>query len=107
MAWTLYRVVKNREPTLLDFMSNEVQGTPLRSEDPEVMRLWGGISCWASEAQARRAIRSFPRLGSHIATLQIPDDAPVRVERTRGPGHHTIWGDPATLLTHVASVVLA
>jgi hypothetical protein len=107
MAWTLYRIVKSGEPTLLDLTSNEVQGIPLRSDDPEVRRLWSGLSCWATEAQARRAIRSFPHLGSHIAILQIPDDAPVRVQRTRGPGHHTLWGDPATLLTYVAAVVPA
>lgn len=107
MAWTLYRIIQNAELSLLDLTSSGAQGIPPRSNDPEILRLWDGISCWATEAQARRTIRSFPHLGTHIAILQIPDDAPVRVERTRGPGHHTVWGDPAVLMTYVTSVIHA
>jgi hypothetical protein len=52
-------------------------------------------------------LRSFPNLGTHIAVLHIPDDAPVRVERTRGPGHFTVWADPAVLLSYVIAVTAA
>jgi hypothetical protein len=104
MAWTLYRITKTSEWTLLDFTSLEAQGIPPRSEDPEVMRLHSGISCWATEAQARRAMRRYPSLGSHIVALQIPDDAPVKVERTRGPGHHTVWGEPETIAGYAVPV---
>jgi hypothetical protein len=107
MAWTLYRIIKGDEPTLVDLTSSEAQGIPPRSNAPEILRLWDGISCWATEMQARRTIRSFPYLGTHIVVLQIPDGAPVRVERTRGPGHHTVWGDPAVLLSYVRSVIRA
>jgi hypothetical protein len=97
MDWTLHRIIKSVEPVLLDFTSLEAQGVPPRSDDPEVVRLWSGISCWATEAQARRTMRRYPSLGSHIVILQIPDDSPVRVERTLGPGHHTVWGDPEAI----------
>jgi hypothetical protein len=97
MAWTLYRIIKSSESTLLDFTSLAAQGVPPRSNEPAVVRLWSGISCWATEAQARRAMRSYPALGSHIVVLTIPDDAPVRVERMLGPGHHTLWGEPETI----------
>jgi hypothetical protein len=104
MARTLYRIIRERGPTLLDFTSSQAQGIPPRSDAPDVLRLWDGLSCWATESQARRTIRSFPYLGSYIARLQIPDDAPVRIERTRGPGHHTVWGDPAVLMSYVVAV---
>jgi|SRR3954468_21184602 len=105
MARTLYRIIRGSEPDLLDFTSNEAQGLAPRSTNPNVLHVWDGLSCWATVAQARRIIRSFPYLGSHIAVLEIPDDDPVRVERTRGPGHHTVWGAPSVLLTYVTSVL--
>jgi hypothetical protein len=107
MAWTLHRIIRLDQPTLRDMTSNAALGLPTRTTDPAVVRLWDGISCWATEAQARRALRSFPNLGTHIAVLVIPDDAPIRVERTRGPGHFTVWGEPADLLSYVSSVVVA
>lgn len=105
MAWTLYRIIKGEEVALLDLTSSEAQGVPPRSNAPDVLRLWDGISCWATAAQARRTIRSFPHLGTHVAVLHIPDEAAVRVERTRGPGHYTVWGDPAVLMTYVTGVL--
>jgi len=104
MAWTLYRITKTSEWTLLDFTSLEAQGVPARSEDPEFLRLHSGISCWATEAQARRAMRRYPALGTHIVILAIPDDAPVQVERTLGPGHHTVWGEPETIAGYATPV---
>jgi hypothetical protein len=44
-------------------------------------------------------------LGSFLAELVIAPDSPVRIERTLGTGHYTIWGDPALLLACTARVV--
>jgi hypothetical protein len=107
MAWTLYRIVKDSELTLRDFMSLEAQGAPPRSDDPEILRLRTGISCWATEAQARRTARRYPHLGSYIARIEIPEDAPVRVERTLGRGHYTVWGEPSVLMTYAVAVTIA
>lgn len=104
MALVLYRIIKAREPTLLDFTSLAAQGLAPGTDDPELQRLHMGISCWATESQARRTARRFPTLGTHIATLVLPEDAPVRVARTRGPGHHTAWGAPEDLQASVSSV---
>ena len=104
MGWTLFRITKSSEWTLLDFTSLEAQGFPPRSEDPELLRLHSGISCWATEAQARRAMRRYPALGTHIVVLTIPDDALIRVERTLGPGHHTIWGEPESIADYATPV---
>jgi hypothetical protein len=79
-------------------------GVAPRSDDPETVRLNRGISCWATEAQARRIARRYPFRGTYIAVLQIPDGAPVNIERTRGSGHHTVWGAPAQLMAYVTAV---
>ena len=104
MAWTLYRIIKGEDWTLLDFTSLAAQGIPPRSNDPEAVRLSTGISCWATEAQARRTMRRYPFLGTHIVVLQIPDGAPLIVERTLRPGHHTVWGTPEAIATYVGPV---
>jgi hypothetical protein len=104
MVWVLYRNIKGPDPTLIDFTSQAAQGTPPSSADPEILRLWDGISCWATEAQARRIARRYPKQGAYIAVLQIPDDTATRIERTRGPGHHTLRGDPAEIMTCVIAV---
>ncbi len=55
--------------------------------------------------QARRKARAFPAIGAFIAEVEIPEDARVVIERTRGAGHYTVWGNPSELLAHVISVV--
>lgn len=101
---TLYRIVQSDPPTTSDFTPNEARGRSQRNLTPEEVRLLSGISLYATEAQARRNARKYPRLGRYIAAVSIPDEAHVRVERTRGPGHHMIWGDPAYLLSRIVRV---
>jgi hypothetical protein len=77
-----------------------------RRDDPEVARLWDGISVFATEAQARRRARSAPWLGSPIAELVIIEALPIRFDRTtRSAGHFTVWGEPDDLLQCVRRVV--
>jgi hypothetical protein len=40
-----------------------------------------------------------------VARLERPDGAPVRIEKTFGPGHYTLWGEPQVLLDAVVAVV--
>ena len=99
-----YRVVKTDPPTLADFTSPAAQGKPFTHQDPARRPLWDGLSCHATEAQARRNARRFRTHGGYVAGVRIEAGAPVRVERTLGPGHYTLWGDPAELLARVVSV---
>lgn len=103
----VYRIVRTNPPTLSDFTSNAARGLPIRDDSPETRRLWDGISVYATEAQARNKARQFPYLGQYIARLEIPTQAPVRIERTimNSRGHHTLWGHPAELLRHVVTVL--
>jgi hypothetical protein len=105
IARRLYRIVKTNPPKLADFVSNAAKERPIPDDArPEARRLWDGLSAYATEAQARRHAKISPMLGSFLAELAITPDAPVRIERTLGTGHYTIWGDPALLLACVTRV---
>ena len=100
----VFRLVLTNPASRDDFTSNAARGKAPARPDPEVLRLWDGLSVWATEAQARRQARGLPFLGSYIAEMDIPTN--VRCERTRRtPGHYTIWGNPAVLLACVVRVV--
>lgn len=99
----LHRVVKTNPATIDDFLSNQKLGKEIPA-DPEVAELWDGLSVQSTLAQARRRSRISPMLGRFVAVLRVPTDGSVRYERTRGEGHHTLWGDPSVLLALVVTV---
>src|SRR6476646_10796272 len=99
-----YRITYVNPPTLWDFTSGRDRGTaePLH---PRHLAVWDGISVFSTLNQARRKQRLSPILGAFIARIRVPTDGSVRFERTLGgDGHHTIWGEPAYLLSLVVSV---
>jgi hypothetical protein len=103
---TFYRIVRSDPPTLMDFTSAKALGKARPTDDPEALRLADGLSVFRTEAQAHRHARRMPMLGGYIAAVAIAANAPVYVERTlRTPGHHTLWGNPAFLLSCSRRVV--
>jgi hypothetical protein len=100
----LFRILRGTDPNVFDFTSKAAQGIPCRDSNPEIRRLWDGLSFFATEAQARRARRRHPMLGSHIAAIRVSDVPNIRVERTLGAGHVTVWAAPADLLRAVVSI---
>lgn len=103
----LHRIVRTDPPTRDDFLSNEAKGNP-PPDDPARRAVWGRLSVYSTEAQARRKRRASPVLGRFVAVLRVPTDGSVRVERTLGgDGHHTVWGAPDKLLALVVAVVPA
>lgn len=103
MPRTFYRLVGANPPTLRDFKSYEALGRPLLNEANRA--LWTGVSVQNTVAQARNRAKVV-RGKTHIAVLEIPDDADVRYERTGDKrGHFTLWGEPADLLSYVRDVI--
>ena len=105
MAQTLYRIVQGRPAIRWDFMSNQARGQrPMGPEraDPD---LYGGLSLWDTPTACWGIIGRFPHTGTAVAEVVIPDGAPVRIAKTRGPGHYTVWGDPDLLLGCVARIL--
>jgi hypothetical protein len=105
---TYYRIVHTDPPSISDFLSYAARGVAVPT-DPELRRLWHGVSVYDTLDRAMSRARKQPGLGMFIAELQIRWGRGIRVERTgHRRGHHTIWGDAAALLdcvTRVATVV--
>jgi len=94
-------------PSLDDFRSHEALGiSPTRPLTARARDRWRGVSHHDSREVAIGKARSSPWLGRYVAELHIPEEVAVRAEQTgRDPTHHTIWADPAELLSWVVSVV--
>jgi hypothetical protein len=108
LARTFYRIVKTNPPEREGFMSYLELGITVLQSDPESRRLAEGLSVYATRRQARRAARAQPFLGGYIAELVIPDDSPLRFERTgKKPGHHTIWCHPPEALSWTVQACVA
>jgi hypothetical protein len=72
------------------------------------LHVWDGISVFRTLRQAQSKARDYPFLGMFIAQIDLDIDIPaVRVEKTFGRGHYTLWGSPAALMHLVISVVPA
>ncbi|MFN8514442.1 MAG: hypothetical protein U0232_07275 [Thermomicrobiales bacterium] len=99
---TLYRAVNANPPTAEDFTSNKAKGKP-RREPYEREDEWAGISTFDTEARCRAKAADYD-LGTFIAEVDIPDDAPIRIGQVNRRGHCTIWGDPDDLLRYVTAV---
>jgi hypothetical protein len=103
---TFYRLIPTERPTVDDFRSDKDLGEPPPRGDPELVRMWQGISVNNTETQARNKGRDLPWLGGYIAVLEIPAGGTITYRRTgRGRGHYTVWGDPNDLLRCVVRVV--
>src|SRR5574341_2579848 len=101
---TFFRIVRPNPPTRRDMLSYAELGIPNLSNDPEVRRLSEGIPVYATLAQARRAARAQPRLGTHVAELRIPDDGQFSFARTGG--HQDITPSRMRILTSLLSQYL-
>src|SRR5438045_267250 len=99
---TVYRVVRSDPPTEADFLSRQALGLPA----PVASHLWDGVSVDDRVLAAERKARRFAQLGRYIATLRLPEDGSIRIEKTlANRNHYTLWGDPVTLLECVVELV--
>jgi hypothetical protein len=92
-----------------DFKSYAALGREPRQTDPEFLERWHGVSVYDSYRQARKNARAVTwRIGTYIAELHIPDDAPITY---RGPGPTGHWdlhdADPNYLKRCVVRIVHA
>ena len=101
-----FRIIAVELPNREDFLSDKAKGQPPRNaDDAELLRLWDGISVFATFQQARNKANRYD-LGRFIAEVLIPENSPIRVERTtRSPGHHTLWSEPDAVLRCVVRVL--
>ena len=100
-----YRATKQAEARRADFLSRMAQGRATATSDAEVRRLEDGVSVYDDLEHLRGKARAIRGLGRWIATLDIPDDAGIPIEKTLDDPHHfTLWGEPDELLRFVVLV---
>jgi hypothetical protein len=104
VAETFFRIARTDPATELDFLSDKARGLPPRNNEPLTLYVWDGISVYRTFAQASRKARDYPFLGSYIAELHISSDIDIRVEKTFGRGHYTLWGAPDLVLACVVRI---
>lgn len=89
-------------PTTTDFLSQAALRKPPPLTDPNFLRKWAGLSMFDNEAAVRRIgrIRRW-RIGAHLATLRIPDDAPIIYTgpEQEGSGHWLLFDANGDQLT--------
>jgi hypothetical protein len=103
---TFYRVTRSNPPTLRDFLSNVAKRRRPPDDNPETLRMWGGLSVYDTVRHARAQAQRVPAIGSFIATMQIPAEGSIHYEQTTRERHHfTLWGDADHLIACVVSVV--
>ncbi len=105
MARRFYRIVRANPPTLRDFTSNAGLDRPPPNQTAETPCLWSGPWLQATQAQARNRAHDLPRLGRHIARLDIPEGGSITWEETLGRGHYTLWGPAAEIARCLVDVV--
>jgi len=81
-----------------------VRGKRLPSDDPETIARHEGFSAWRSEASVRALAARFPRIGAHIAELDLPHDM-TAWPFASNPTHVTVVGDPDVVLSRVVRVI--
>lgn len=101
---TYYRFLRGPQATVRDFTSRHARGLPIRPEIGETDADWRGISVQDDIEGARRLARRA-RFGSLCAVMRVPNNAPIRAEKTHGRGHWTLWGNPQAMLDTVVDVV--
>jgi hypothetical protein len=76
---TFYRIVQHDPSTENDFLPYAARGGPVPA-DPELRRMWHGISVYDTLDRAVSRARKQPTLGGYIAELQIPWGGSIRAE---------------------------
>jgi hypothetical protein len=104
----VFRVVKTDDrddPAFIEsFMSHYELGRPPRRLEIGFTVIYMGVSCWRSRNGAVGLAQAFPKIGAHVARLELRQGNGFNVAATSGQDHLTVWGDPVKLAGAVADV---
>jgi hypothetical protein len=103
-------LVKHNPPELQDVLSQAALRQPCpRPLDSEFVRKWEGLSVFDNEDDVRRlGVARNWKPGVYIATLHIPDDAPLTYQPPEhvGSSHWLIYGSNGRMLNESTAGVL-
>jgi hypothetical protein len=106
---TAYRIVKGvhrSDPLMLDtFRSNYERDVRPRGLEVELALIHFGLSMYLEREMAAATARRWPRLGRHLAEVQLEPGNGFCWAHTAQPGHITVWGRPLQLLACIADIL--
>jgi hypothetical protein len=82
-------------------------GRPPRGPENRAAVIHMALSMFDSSEIARQLARRVPKLGGHIATIDLRPGLGICVAKTGGPAHWSVWGRPPRLAACVADVEVA
>lgn len=102
-----YRVTRPRghERFLDAFHSHYEQRLPPRGPEDRAAVIHMALSMFDSAEIAAQLARRVPKLGGHVATVDLQPDLGFCVAKTGGPAHRSVWGRPSQLESCVSDVV--
>jgi len=105
----LYRVCATQadERFIDSFRSHYELRRPPRGPEDRVAVIHMAFSMFDTAAIARQLATRVPKLGGHVATVDLQPGVGVCVAKTGGPAHWSVWGRPPQLAACVADVEIA
>ena len=100
----VFRVLKGAQAVRDDFLSDEARRKRPRDTSSEALTRHRGFSVWRTEAHARAVARRFPKLGTHIAEVELPIGATL-LPFPDASDHQTAFGDPDAYARVVVRIV--
>jgi hypothetical protein len=102
----LFRIVPEPEsPEFEDaFRSHYELGRPPRGPENRAAAVHMAISMFDRADVAASLAERVPKLGGHVATMDLQPGLGLCVAKTGGPAHWSAWGRPPQLLACVTDV---
>ena len=82
-------------------------GRPPRGPENRAAVVHMALSMFERPAVAVDLAARVPKLGGHVATVDLQPGVGICVAKTGGPAHWSVWGRPGALAACVAGVVHA
>jgi hypothetical protein len=86
------------------FRSNYELGRPPRGPEGRVAVIHMALSMFDSPDIAQQIATRFPKIGDHIAVVDLRPDLGLCVAKTGAPSHWSVWGRPDHLAACIISV---
>lgn len=102
----LYRIVGDPESDQPadSFRSHYELGRLPRGPENRAAAIHMALSMFDRREVAAALAKRVPKLGGHVATMELVPGMGFCVAKTAGPSHWSVWGRPVQLLACIADV---
>jgi hypothetical protein len=106
---TLYRIVPGAELSEIEdgMRSHYELGRLPRGPENRAAAIHMAVSMFDKRRVAIQLAARVPKLGGHVARVDLQPGLGICIAKTSGPAHWSVWGRPAQLASCVSDVGLA